>query len=105
MNTREHQSYLLACNGVHVDLTAINLDQPRAAYRIIADAIAAEIHAGRLKPGQRVPSARTIANDVGVSLRTADATLRVLRDDGLTVSVHGLGTFVAESVDADGDDA
>jgi GntR family transcriptional regulator len=79
-----------------VDLTAINLDQPRPAYRIIAGAIADEIRAGRLKPGQRIPSARTIAHDVGVSLRTADAALRVLREDSLTVSVHGFGTFVAE---------
>ncbi|WP_160573990.1 GntR family transcriptional regulator [Actinomadura physcomitrii] len=83
-----------------MDLTVINLDQPRPAYRIIAAAIADEIRAGRLRPGQRIPSARTIANDVGVSLRTADAVLRTLRDDGLTVSVHGLGTFVAEDADA-----
>ncbi|GAA4506365.1 hypothetical protein GCM10023191_063340 [Actinoallomurus oryzae] len=96
MNTREHQAYHRACERVLVDLTAINLDQPRPAYRIIAGAIADEIQAGRLKPGQRIPSARTIASDVGVSLRTADAALRVLREDGLTVSVHGLGTFVAE---------
>jgi DNA-binding GntR family transcriptional regulator len=82
-----------------VDLTAINLDQPRAAYRIIAGAIADEIIAGRLKPGQRIPSARTIAADADVSLRTADAALRVLREAGLTVSVHGLGTFVAETDD------
>ncbi|WP_344268640.1 hypothetical protein [Actinomadura napierensis] len=36
---------------------------------------------------------------MGVSLRTADAVLRTLREDGLTVSVHGLGTFVAEDAD------
>jgi GntR family transcriptional regulator len=81
-----------------VDLTTIDLDQPRPAYRIIAAAIADEIRAGRLRPGQRIPSARGIANDVGVSLRTADAVLRTLREEGLTVSVHGLGTFVAEDV-------
>ena len=82
-----------------MDLTAINLDQPRPAYRIIAGAIADEISAGRLKPGQRIPSARSISADARVSLRTADAALRVLREEGLTVSVHGLGTFVAEPDD------
>ncbi|GLZ10222.1 hypothetical protein Acsp04_04570 [Actinomadura sp. NBRC 104425] len=81
-----------------MDLTAINLEQPRPAYRIIANAIIAEIKAERLKPGQRIPSARSIAEGVGVSLRTADATLRVLREGGWTVSVHGLGTFVAEDL-------
>ncbi|GAA2141354.1 hypothetical protein GCM10009727_38860 [Actinomadura napierensis] len=38
-----------------MDLTTINLDQPRPAYRIIAAAIADEIRAGRLRPGQRIP--------------------------------------------------
>ncbi|GLZ09270.1 hypothetical protein Acsp03_67360 [Actinomadura sp. NBRC 104412] len=87
-----------------MDLSAINLDQPRPAYRIIADAIADEIRAGRIKAGQRIPSARAIADGAGVSLRTADAALRVLREAGLTVSVHGLGTFVAEDVGPDADD-
>ena len=81
-----------------MDLSTINLDQPRPAYRIIANAIIDEIKAGRLKPGQRIPSARGIAEGVGVSLRTADAALRVLREGGWTVSVHGLGTFVAEDL-------
>ncbi|WP_160573689.1 GntR family transcriptional regulator [Actinomadura physcomitrii] len=73
-----------------------DLDQPRAAYEVIADTIAAEIGAGRLRPGQRVPSAREIATDAGVGMRTAEAALRLLRERGLTVAVVGKATYVAE---------
>ncbi|MFC5747730.1 GntR family transcriptional regulator [Actinomadura rugatobispora] len=73
-----------------------DLDQPRAAYLIIADTIAAEIHAGRLRPGQRVPSAREIATDAGVGMRTAEAALRLLRERGLTIAVVGKATYVAD---------
>ncbi|GAA2442051.1 hypothetical protein GCM10010191_67920 [Actinomadura vinacea] len=74
-----------------------DLDQPRAAYLIIADTIEAEIHAGRLRPGQRVPSAREIATEAGVGMRTAEAALRLLREKGLTVAVVGKATYVAAS--------
>ncbi|KAB2374191.1 GntR family transcriptional regulator [Actinomadura montaniterrae] len=73
---------------------------------MIADTIAAEIAAGRLKPGQRVPSAREIATDAGVGMRTAEAALRLLRERGLTVAVVGKATYVAQpsprEPDADG---
>jgi DNA-binding GntR family transcriptional regulator len=82
-----------------------DLDQPRAAYLVIADTIAAEIYAGRLRAGQRLPSAREIAEDAGVGMRTAEAALRVLRERGLTVAVVGKGTYAADLSGAAQDDA
>src|SRR4051812_17475985 len=82
--------------ATHHGRVEFDLDQPRAAYEVIADTIAAEISAGRLRPGQRVPSAREIATDAGVGMRTAEAALRLLRERGLTVAVVGKATYVAE---------
>ena len=72
-----------------------DLDQPRAAYLVIAETIEGEIRAGRLRPGQRIPSAREIATDAGVGMRTAETALRLLREKGLTVAVVGKATYVA----------
>ncbi|NKZ08068.1 GntR family transcriptional regulator [Actinomadura latina] len=76
-----------------------DLEQPRAAYLVIAETIEDEIRAGRLRPGQRIPSAREIADEAGVGMRTAETALRLLREKGLTVAVVGKATYVAPDVE------
>jgi DNA-binding transcriptional regulator YhcF (GntR family) len=51
---------------------------------------------GRLAPGERLPSVRELATRAGVNVNTARAVYRRLEREGLVVSRHGLGTFVAE---------
>lgn len=50
-----------------------------------------------------MPSARSLAAEAGVSTRTSEAALRVLRERGLTVAVHGVGTFVAPDIPPESD--
>jgi DNA-binding GntR family transcriptional regulator len=76
-----------------VDHVRFNLDQPRPAYLVIADELERAIRAGEIAPGTRVPSARKLADLADVSMRTSEAALRVLKERGLTVAVHGLGTY------------
>jgi DNA-binding transcriptional regulator YhcF (GntR family) len=54
------------------------------------------IASGQLAPGDRLPGVRELASGTGVNVNTARAVYRRLMDDGLIVSHHGLGTFVAE---------
>lgn len=61
------------------------------------------ILSGRLGAGERLPGVRELAIAGGVNVNTARAIYRRLEVDGLAVSRHGLGTFVAE--DAVGDAA
>src|SRR5687768_3405195 len=61
------------------------------------------ILSGRLGAGERLPGVRELAIAGGVNVNTARAIYRRLEADGLAVSRHGLGTFVAE--DAVGDAA
>lgn len=67
-------------------------------YAQIAQHIRDEIHAGRLLPGDRVPSVRDLAAEYGVSRATADKALSALRSEGLVVAVTGVGTQVAEVI-------
>ncbi|MFE1585382.1 hypothetical protein ACFW6Q_06775 [Streptomyces sp. NPDC058737] len=41
-----------------------------------------------------MPPSRVPEEDYGIANMTARATVRVLRDEGLVHTVHGLGTFV-----------
>ena len=58
------------------------------------------IASGDLAPGDRLPGVRELASGTGVNVNTARAVYRRLEEDGLIVSRHGLGTFVAEGAPA-----
>lgn len=70
----------------------------RPPYRQAADAIREEIRAGKLKPGQQLPSHRELQERFGVASMTARSALRVLRDEGLIYTVQGRGSYVADLV-------
>ncbi len=54
------------------------------------------IASGRLAPGERMPSVRTMAEWAAVNVNTVRAVYARLTDDGLVVTRHGRGSFVAE---------
>lgn len=64
-------------------------------YRQVRDGITS----GLLKPGDRLPSARTLSQDLRVSRNTVDAAFAQLRAEGLVVRRVGAGTVVAPSLD------
>jgi DNA-binding GntR family transcriptional regulator len=63
-------------------------------YEQAADWVAAEIAAGRLKPGQKFADSRDLAGEWGVAYQTVRRAMQELRDRGLVVSRVGKGTFV-----------
>jgi GntR family transcriptional regulator len=67
-------------------------------YHRIAEAIRADVRAGTLQPGDRLPAETAIAHDHSTSVPTVRQAMAVLRAEGLIESRHGVGTFVkAES--------
>jgi GntR family transcriptional regulator len=56
------------------------------------------IATGRLPAGERLPSVRRLAEWAGVNLNTVRAVYASLEGEGLVVSRHGRGTFVADGV-------
>jgi DNA-binding transcriptional regulator YhcF (GntR family) len=55
------------------------------------------IAAGRLRPGDRMPSVRALAQWAGVNVNTVRGVYARLEKDGLVDTRHGRGSFVAES--------
>jgi AcrR family transcriptional regulator len=65
-----------------------------APYLRIAEDIRTRITTGRLKAGDRVPSARQITAEWGVAIATATRALAALQQQGLVRPVPGVGTVV-----------
>ncbi|MFI1865601.1 PLP-dependent aminotransferase family protein [Streptomyces jumonjinensis] len=63
-------------------------------YQRVADAVAAEIAAGRIGPGDRLPPQREFARRHGIASSTATRVYGELARRGLTVGEVGRGTFV-----------
>ncbi|WP_205571484.1 GntR family transcriptional regulator [Streptomyces sp. YIM 130001] len=64
-------------------------------YRVIAAEIRSRIVSGELRPGDRVPSIRAIAQRWGVAIATATKVTAALRDEGLVEAKVGAGTVVS----------
>lgn len=69
----------------------------QARYKQLVDALAAEIHAGRLPPGTRLPTHRQLAAKEGLALVTATRVYAELEAMGLVSGEPGRGTFVRET--------
>lgn len=63
-------------------------------YRSLADALAADVAAGRLRPGERLPTQRRFARDRGIAVSTASRVYAELVRRGLATGEVGRGTFV-----------
>lgn len=63
-------------------------------YRVVAEAIAADIAAGRLRAGERLPPQRRFARSRGIAGSTASRVYAELARRGLVVGEVGRGTFV-----------
>jgi len=64
-------------------------------YLKLADAVAAEIASGALKPGSRLPPQRTFAYDRKIAASTASRVYAELLRRGLVVGEVGRGTFIS----------
>lgn len=65
------------------------------SYTALVDAIAADVTAGRLKAGERLPPQRQFAYEKGIAASTAARVYAELLRRGLVVGEVGRGTFVA----------
>ncbi len=59
--------------------------------------IRARIGDGTLRPGERLPGLRDLAEATGVNINTVRAVYQRLEHDGLVKSRHGSGTFVTST--------
>ncbi|MEV5983601.1 winged helix-turn-helix domain-containing protein [Streptomyces sp. NPDC052051] len=72
----------------------IEWDDTRPRWEQVAEKIKGEIQRGELRPGDRVPSVVALTREYGIAQATAQKALINLRQEGLTKTVPGMGSFV-----------
>lgn len=65
-------------------------------YQVLAAKIAAKIRDDDLKPGDPLPTIRTLMETYGTTNATTQRALKQLADDGYINTVPNVGSFVAE---------
>jgi len=84
-----------------MDLTLLELDRDRAEpiylqlYRRYREAIAA----GRLQPGDRVPSVRSLASELNVARGTVELAYQMLTSEGYLLARGPAGTVVSQGLE------
>jgi DNA-binding FadR family transcriptional regulator len=73
--------------------------RPRQRYEQVADRIAADIRAGRLARGERLPSERDLARRLEVGRASVREAIAALQVAGLVETRRGSGSFVAVAPD------
>jgi GntR family transcriptional regulator / MocR family aminotransferase len=74
----------------------LHLDRPGGRVRdSVVEAIRDAIRSGRLAPGARLPSSRTLAADLGIARNTVARAYAELIAEGWLTSQHGSGTSVS----------
>ncbi|TDC07667.1 GntR family transcriptional regulator [Nonomuraea longispora] len=76
----------------------IDFGSDRPVHRQLADIIRADIAAGRLKPGQALPSETRLMQEYELGRVAVRQALGVLRSEGLVVTVKREGSYVRPQV-------
>ena len=66
-------------------------------YLQLRDAVIAGIASGELRPGDALPSVRSLAEDLGINLHTVNKAYATLRDEGYVIMLGGRGAYVASA--------
>jgi DNA-binding GntR family transcriptional regulator len=69
---------------------------PVPRYRQIAAIIGERIECGEIEPNRPIPSEVQIEQEFGVARATARKAVALLRDQGLIVTVPGMGSYVVK---------
>lgn len=73
----------------------VDPSSPEAPFAQLCAQITEELAAGRLRPGDRLPTVRRLAGDLGVAPNTVARAYRELESDGIIEGRGRAGTFVA----------
>lgn len=79
---------------------AVDLDSSVPAYEQLRTQVVAHVAAGRLRPGDRLPTIRALAADLGLAPGTVARAFRELELAGVVQTRRRTGTVVADSVEA-----
>lgn len=66
-------------------------------YLQLRNQVIAGIAAGELRPGDALPSVRSLAEDLGINLHTVNKAYATLRDEGYVILLGRRGAYVADA--------
>lgn len=75
-------------------------ERPKAKSELVVETLLDKITGGDLSPGQKLPSERSLAEQLGVSRVSVRAALERLKAQGFVTAVQGGGTSVVSSAPA-----
>ena len=78
-------------------LIRIDAESPRPIFEQISASVRADIVAGRITTGDRLPPARELADALDINVHTVLHAYQQLRDDGLVDLRRGRGAVVSAS--------
>ena len=88
-----------------MDLDPPDPAAPEPPYEQLRMQIASRVASGRLAAGTRLPTVRSLAEDLHLAVNTVAKTYRALEADGVVVTEGRRGTFVASGTPARSSDA
>lgn len=88
--------YTVYQGGMHMNLI-INHTSMEPIYEQIMTQIKAEVIEGTLTAGDALPSVRTLSRELKISALTVKKAYDNLEAEGLVVTVHGKGSFIANT--------
>lgn len=81
-------------------MIAIDFDQSRPIYKQIVEQMLLRIKRGELKPGDRLPTERQLAESLGVARGTVKKAYRELADNNIIEVIQGSGSYVYSDSDS-----
>lgn len=77
----------------------INIDYRKktSIYEQIVNEIERYVSLGALKEGERIPSVRALASDLGINPNTVKKAYDILEEKGVIVTLSTKGTFIVEN--------
>ena len=79
---------------------SIDRTRPTPVYVQLQEQIRLLVHRGVLKPGDLMPTVRSLAVELGVNANTVTRVYRELQSQGVLRLERGVGSFVAQPTDA-----
>lgn len=73
---------------------AVDPDNPKPLYEQLSDNIKAQIHSGKLSPGDKLPPVRVLAETLNINMHTVRHAYRLLADENIVRVRLGQSTTV-----------